>query len=206
MAGAGFYLVDGLIQGSQEWLNWRKGVIGASDAPTIMGENPWERDAHLLKEKLGLVAPFAGNAATREGQRLEPVARNLVSQKYGVDLRPVVIQDGEIPYIAASLDGLTAENNCIFEIKCGEKAYLYSKMRRAIPPYYRAQLQHMMMVSGHAELIYAVYRPSQPLLTYEVKRDESYISRLRRAETAFMDRLSARGHKAQQKFVGRRAS
>ena len=33
-----FYLIDDLEQGSSEWHDWRKGVIGASDAPKIMGE------------------------------------------------------------------------------------------------------------------------------------------------------------------------
>ena len=48
-----FYLIDDLEQGSREWHAWRKGVIGASDAPKIMGENPWGSRASLLDEKLG---------------------------------------------------------------------------------------------------------------------------------------------------------
>lgn len=49
-----FYLVESLTQGSSEWLAWRKKVIGASDAPTIMGENHRESADHLMREKLGL--------------------------------------------------------------------------------------------------------------------------------------------------------
>ena len=70
-----FYLIDDLEQGSTEWLNWRRGVIGASDAATIMGENPWASSRRLLEEKLGLHRSFSGNAATREGHRLEEFAR-----------------------------------------------------------------------------------------------------------------------------------
>ena len=66
-----FYLIDDLEQGSSEWRAWRKGVIGASDAPKIMGENPWGSRSSLLDEKLGLVREFQGNAKTREGNSLE---------------------------------------------------------------------------------------------------------------------------------------
>lgn len=199
-----FYLIETLSQGSSEWLKWRRGVIGASDAPTIMGENPWQSDDYLLKEKLGLVRPFAGNDATREGQRLEPSARSAISKAFGTKLNPAVIQDGEIPFIAASLDGLSAGNDQIFEIKCGEKAYAKTKSQQEVPHYYLAQLQHMLMVSGHKRLIFAAFRPGQPLVTLEVKRDKSYIDRLRKTETKFMKRLTDKGHGAQDKFVGRR--
>lgn len=198
-----FYIVENLVQGSEKWLAWRKRVIGASDAPTIMGENPWENVGRLSDEKLGLTRPFAGNAATREGQRLEPEARSAISTKFGVNLRPTVIQDGEIPYIAASLDGLTADNDQIFEIKCGQKAYERTRSRREVPSYYMAQLQHMLMVTGHKSLVFAVFRPKQPLIQLEVLRNESYITRLRRTEVEFMERLKRRGHTVQDSFVGR---
>lgn len=198
-----FYIVENLVQGSETWLAWRKRVIGASDAPTIMGENPWESAGHLSSEKLGLSRPFAGNAATREGQKLEPEARSAISTKFGVSIRPIVIQDGEIPYVAASLDGLTTENDQVFEIKCGKKAYERTRSRREVPSYYMAQLQHMLMVTGHKSLVFAVYRPGQQLIHLDVFRNESYITRLRRTEVEFMEQLKRRGHKAQDSFVGR---
>ena len=198
-----FYLVESLLQGSPEWLAWRRRVIGASEAATIMGENPWESAEHLLREKLGLERPFAGNEATREGQRLEPTARSALKKAFGVKLSPAVIQDGEIPFIAASLDGLSSDHGQIFEIKCGKVAYAKTKAQKAVPHYYSAQLQHMLMVSGHKTLIFAAFRPGEPLVTLEVKRDKSYIVQLRQTEARFMERLVARGHSAQDKFVGR---
>lgn len=201
-----FYLIENLEQGSSKWLAWRRKVIGASDAPTIMGENPWESADHLMREKLGLEKPFAGNDATREGQRLEPSARSALAKAFGVKIAPAVIQDGEIPFIAASLDGLAADNSQIFEIKCGVKAYAKTKSQREVPHYYAAQLQHMLMVSGHKSLVFAAFRPGEPLVTLEVKRNKSYIERLRKTEQKFMDQLVARGHGAQDRFVGRRVS
>ena len=103
-----FYLIDDLEQGSAEWLDWRRGVIGASDAATIMGENPWASATKLLEEKLGLHQSFGGNAATREGHRLEEFARESLEKKYRHKIMPTVVQDSKDPFLAASLDGIDA--------------------------------------------------------------------------------------------------
>ena len=63
-----------LVQGTRAWHDFRRSVIGASDAPTIMGENPWKSAAELLREKHSQADPWAGNAMTRRGSELEPAA------------------------------------------------------------------------------------------------------------------------------------
>ncbi|MGL4541596.1 MAG: lambda-exonuclease family protein [Polymorphobacter sp.] len=45
-------------QGSTAWLHWRHGGIGASDAPALMGENPWKRPARLFTEKTTPLKPY----------------------------------------------------------------------------------------------------------------------------------------------------
>ena len=45
------YIKVSIQQGTKEWLEWRSQGIGASDAPAIMGENPWKRPETLLQEK-----------------------------------------------------------------------------------------------------------------------------------------------------------
>ena len=197
-----FYMVNGLIQGSHKWHQWRRGVIGASDAPTIIGENPWKSEKYLMREKLGQTKPFSGNSATREGHQLEPIARKTLSEDFCIDFKPAVIQDADIPYLAASLDAISDDGELICEIKCGEKAYDFTKTKNKVPPYYMAQLQHMMMVSEHQSLVFAAFRPRLPLVTIQVDRDDSYIERIREAEISFMDELVSRGHQAQDSFAG----
>ena len=197
-----FYLIDDLEQGSTEWLDWRKGVIGASDAATIMGENPWASSRRLLEEKLGRHRAFSGNAATREGHRLEEFARDLLIKRYRHKIMPTVVQDSKDPFLAASLDAICSDYENIFEIKAGVKAYEYTKETREVPEYYKAQLQHMLMVTEMSSLIYAVYRPDKPLLTLEVFRNDSYIRKLRKNEKEFIQELADRGHNIQNQFVG----
>ena len=197
-----YFELVGLEQGSDEWRHWRKGVIGASEAPTIMGENRWQSANYLLEEKLGLKAEFSGNAATREGNRLEIDARRLLSGKFNLELAPSVVQDGNVPYFAASLDAIDKRHTQVFEIKCGAKAYELVASKREIPTYYYGQLQHILMITQLDKIFYAAYRPYLELLTMEVPRNEVYISRLRETEEAFAESLRRRGHKLQLEFKG----
>ena len=198
-----FYLIDDLEQGSREWHAWRKGVIGASDAPKIMGENPWGSRSSLLDEKLGLVREFQGNAKTREGNSLEGDARKSLEAKFKIKLKPTIVQDSKEPFLAASLDAICRAHENLFEIKAGVKAYEHTKMTKSVPDYYIGQLQHMLMVTEMESLTYAVYRPDKPLLTLEIYRNDSYIKRLRKKEKEFVQELVNRGHDVQYQFIGR---
>jgi putative phage-type endonuclease len=198
-----FYLIDDLEQGTDEWRAWRKGVIGASDAPKIMGENPWGSRESLMNEKLGLVPEFKGNSKTREGNSLEGDARDSLVKKFKMKIQPTIVQDSSEPFLAASLDGICNKLENIFEIKAGVKAYEYTQINGSVPSYYIGQLQHMLMVTQMDSLTYAVYRPGMRLLTLEISRNESYIKRLRKKEKEFVEELAENGHDVQFRFVGR---
>jgi putative phage-type endonuclease len=198
-----FYLIEDLEQGTDEWRAWRKGVIGASDAPKVMGENPWGSRESLMNEKLGLVPEFKGNSKTREGNSLEGDARDSLAKKFKMKIEPTIVQDSSEPFLAASLDGICNKLENIFEIKAGVKAYEHTQINRSVPSYYIGQLQHMLMVTQMDSLTYAVYRPGLQLLTLEVNRNESYIKRLRKKEKEFVEELAENGHDVQFRFVGR---
>lgn len=201
-----YYELPNLEQGSDEWRRWRRRVIGASEAPTIMRENRWQSAQYLLDEKLGLNAEFAGNAVTREGHLLEKEARRLLVTKFQVELGSTVIQDGEVPYFAASLDAIDKKHTQVFEIKCGAKAYEMVASKREVPSYYYGQLQHILMITQLDKIIYAAYRPYSQLLTLEIGRNDSYIARLRDTEEKFADSLRSKGHKLQSEFKGNQIS
>jgi putative phage-type endonuclease len=197
-----YYEISDLVQGTETWKAWRQRVIGASDAPVIMNENRWSSPQYLMEQKMGIRQSFGGNAATREGHRLEDAARRLLINKYEVQLAPSVIQDGKTPYLAASLDAINKSHTRVFEIKCGEKTYSLAASRKEIPIYYMAQLQHILMISQLEKIIYVSYRPYEPLVVIEVGRDEKYIERMRVAEEEFANRLTNSGHQLQSEFRG----
>jgi putative phage-type endonuclease len=197
-----FYLVDDIEQGTAKWLQWRRGVIGASEAAIIMGENRWKGRQQLIDEKRGLIEPFKGNDVTREGNLNEPFARAALERKYKEKLSPTIVQDIHEPFLAASLDAINSSKNQIYEIKCGARTYETVEISRKVPSYYVAQVQHMLMVTQMESLIFAAYRPQEPLITFEVFRNDSYIRELRRKEKDFIKELEGHGHKIQYEFRG----
>lgn len=189
-----FYRDNDLEQGTHAWRMWRRSVIGASEAATILGENPWSKSQKLFEEKLGLRPEFQGNAATREGQMLEPYARAAVSEYLEVELEPAIAQSAEHLFIAASLDGIDTSSQTLIEIKCGVKSYEESAATGMVPRYYMAQLQHQLMVTRIDMLHYVAYRPERPLIVIPVLRDGTYINRMLDAELRFAASLRDEGH------------
>jgi putative phage-type endonuclease len=179
------YIVVDLLQGTGEWLSWRNNGIGASDAPIIMGENPWQTVDALLREKRGLAKPFSGNAATRRGSELEPEARRKYEKIKGISVNPVCLQSTKFTWMRASIDGFSVDRRTVLEIKCGESVYSKVASTRKVPGYYRGQLQHIMSVTGLSSIDFFCYLPSRDPICLNVRRDESYIARLISAEQAF---------------------
>ena len=195
-------MVDDIEQGTEEWLEWRRGVIGASEAAIIMGDNRRKGRQQLLDEKRGLVEPFRGNDVTREGNLNEPHARAALAKKYKQKLTPTIVQDFHEPFLAASLDAINRSKDRIYEIKCGARTYETVEISRKVPSYYVAQVQHMLMVTQMESLIFAAYRPQRQLITFEVFRNDTYIRELRRKEKDFIKELQRHGHKIKSEFRG----
>ncbi len=135
-----------LVQGSQEWLDFRRTKRMASETPAIMGLSPWQKPKDILKAKRGEDAK--ANYAMRRGQELEPVARDVYQGIVGL-LRPAVFVSGDY---GASLDGIDLFNELIVEIKCPMKGKASDLWKQAengeIPSHYAMQMQHQMMVTG----------------------------------------------------------
>lgn len=185
---ASFTIIE-LKQSSREWLEWRHKGIGASDAPTIMGENPWKSTNDLLREKCGPVRDSAKNEAMTRGTLLEPEARSRYITRTGNVVCPACLQNNKHIWMRASVDGISKDGNTIVEIKCGESAYKRTSQNRCVPDYYYGQLQHIMAVSGLESLDFLCYLPGRPELLLQVVRDEKYIKRLISAETTFWNNI-----------------
>jgi putative phage-type endonuclease len=181
-----------LQQGTDAWRQWRNGVIGASDAPIIMGENPFKSRKVLLNEKRGVTEPLRGNQATAIGNLLEPIALKNYQQQTGLNVVPAVLESRGRPWQIASVDGIDAENHRVLEIKCGEKVYLHTRRYLTPPRYYVGQLQHTLAVTGYAEIDFYCYWPHHEPVLVSVKRDDAYIQRLIQAEIEFLGLMKMR--------------
>lgn len=180
-----FKIIEDLVQGSEEWHQRRNSGIGGTDAPVIMGENPWKSSKYLLEEKLGLRKRFEGNEHTRRGISLEPLARSAYEKITKIKLEPAVLQSNKLNWQFASTDGINVQKKKIIEIKCGIKAYEYTAKNNTAPPYYHAQIQHILCVSGYESLDFFCWLPDNEPVLVNIERDDDYIERLIKEEFKF---------------------
>ena len=82
------YKTISLTQNTPEWLEYRKGHVGASDVPIIMGLSPWRTRYQLLLEKKGKLPGQKENASMRRGHEMEEAARHKAQEVLGVSLFP----------------------------------------------------------------------------------------------------------------------
>jgi putative phage-type endonuclease len=172
-------------QGTPEWLKWRHNGMGASDAPVVMGENPWKTADELLREKRGPARESFQNAAMARGTLLEPEARRLYTSRTGRSVHAACLQSSKYAWLRASVDGITAEGDSVVEIKCGESVYRKTSQYGCAPDYYYGQLQHILAVTGLQSIDFWCYLPGLPELLVPVQRDEKYIEELLKAEFEF---------------------
>jgi putative phage-type endonuclease len=177
-------------QSTDEWLSWRRGGIGASDAPVVMGLSPWQKDGELLLLKTGQQTERPANDAMQRGKRLEPMARLAYVKHTGIDVAPVCVQSRAHSWMRASLDGLSADGRHVLEIKCpGEKDHRLAASG-SVPEKYFPQLQHILAVTGLGEIYYWSFRFDHTVLL-KVDRDEAFIADLVEKEAAFWTRVCA---------------
>lgn len=167
-------LVD-LEQGSQEWLDFRKGKVGASDASVIMGINPWKTPRQLYDQYIsGESTPV--NAAMRRGTALEPAARDLFNIRMGKVFKPVVAVSESNEWQFASLDGMSDDGD-IVEIKCGNAELHRQALEGIIPIYYMAQIQHQISVCNPRKAYYCSF-DGKSIVVLEVNKDPHFIEDL----------------------------
>ncbi len=148
-------------QGSDSWLEWRRGGIGSSDAPCVMGCDPYRSRNDVLLEKLGQGKPVIVNIAMELGTKWEPAARALHYFETGLEMEPAELVHPEFSYLRASLDGYL-EGDHFLEIKyMGEKNFdLIAKTQTPLEHHW-VQIQHQCLVTGMDRCTYIPYTLSE---------------------------------------------
>lgn len=179
--------MSALIQGSREWLEFRRNKVGASDAPVIMGESIWRTPYQLWQEKLGLVELITTPHMQR-GLDLEETARQAFENETGNFVFPKVKVSDTYPWMMASLDGIDIEGKVAVEIKCPGVYDHKSAVEGTIPKKYFAQLQQQMVVFNLDQISYFSYTHYSTAHII-CKRDENYIKSMIPKLKDFHDRL-----------------
>lgn len=172
-------------QQTQEWLQFRKNKIGASDAPIIMKQSPWKTPYQLWREKMDLDEPES-NFAMNKGHEMEPIARKTLEDKLGMPLFPSVKLHNERSWMMASLDAISFDECTVAEIKCPGKDDHASALAGQVPEKYFPQLQHQIEVCG-VEMVYYFSFHGEENALLKVYRDDKYIKRLINEEEKFLE-------------------
>lgn len=95
----------------EEWLANRTQGIGASEAGTVLGLNPWESPYQLWRRKKGLDKPQEENFAMRAGHYLEDAVSKFYADETGAYIiknttEDFTIVDTERPWLRVSPDRL----------------------------------------------------------------------------------------------------
>lgn len=165
-------------------INFRRHVIGGSDANTIMSGNT-EAIMRLWEEKTG----------KRESEDLSHVLQvqlGAFTERFNVlwfqrETGRVVTHQGaeylsmEHPIMACTLDGMTDNEQTVFEAK---HVSAFAKPDEVLAKY-MPQLHHNMIVTNAKHAVLSVIFGNHKYETFEVDLDADYAAALIRAETEF---------------------
>ncbi len=166
-----------LVQGSPEWLAFRKGKLSSSKLPVILGISPYQTPLELWEEELGLREPKPSSRHMEDGLKAEDAARNYFYQNTGITVEPAVFQKKDNPLFIASLDGYNEEKGVVLEIKNNNMDFHEMAISGKIPEFHFCQCQNHMYVTGLSHCHYLSWRPSNPKVVI-IPRDEVFINRM----------------------------
>ena len=177
-----------LAIGSPEWHEFRKSGIGASEVGAVLGVCPWKSPVDVWLEKMGRVAPFAGNAATYWGNLLEDLVAKEYAKQVGLkvrrfnytlrrgvmiaDIDRLVHPDGKLPAVQ---DRIVTDR--AMDAKTSRDRSLWSD---GLPMSYEAQgLSYMAVMPTVTRMDFAcLFMAERDLGIFPLDRDESSIAEI----------------------------
>lgn len=159
-----------------EWLQWRRGGLGGSDAAAIMEVSPWCTRFQKFEEKVYGVES-EDNAAKAFGRAKEEGARRDFEKLMGKSFFPTNLERTDIPWLKASLDGLTVSGLYAVEIKKTSREDHELAKKGQVTPKYFPQCQHILNVVPSLETFYFYSSPADGSkgAVVEVARENLYI-------------------------------
>ena len=179
-------ILDDLEQGSDLWLDARRGIITASVVGQLI--TPQTVKAASNDKSRALVAQLAAERITGRSESVfvnddmmrgtlhEPFARDRYAEVHGVEVQQVgfAIRDDFGFRLGASPDGLVGEEGGV-EIKCPRaKTHIQTILTDAVPVYNMAQVQATLLVTGREWWDFVSFCAGLPLYTKRVHPDPKW--------------------------------
>jgi putative phage-type endonuclease len=175
-----------LVQNTDEWLEWRKTGLTASDAAVLLGTSPYKTPYQLWQEKTGRVIPpdLSNNPFVQWGNAKEPSARIAAEEHFDeIYLPALCAEDSSNPILKASFDAVR-ENGEPVELKCPQKKQFNEvKTKGKESDFYKLyypQVQFQICVSGAKAGYLVVYSPKDngEIVVIRMNRDDYLIDEM----------------------------
>lgn len=181
-----------LVQGSDEWLKARAGILTASTIGKLIAPKTLKPASNetarglvgtLVAERLtGWVEPTYPTRAMERGTWDEPLAREAYAKHTGVTVTEVGFMTREYKHadqtftLGYSPDGLVGDTGLI-EIKSrSQKVQLQTILSGEVPVENMAQLQAGLMISDRDWIDYVSFCGGMPLFIKRIKPDPAWVS------------------------------
>lgn len=200
--GGGLKVHADLIQGSDEWLQARCGLLTASEmrlilTPTLKAASNDKEHQHLyelLAQRItGYVEPSYISDDMLRGMDDEAEARRLYAEQYGpVETVGFMTNDQWGFTIGYSPDGLVGDDGLI-ECKSRRQKYqIQTFCDDEVPTDYVMQLQTGLLVSGRKWIDFVSYSGGLPMFVKRMWPDEKIQAAILEAATGFERNLSSK--------------
>ncbi|MDN5963015.1 lambda exonuclease family protein [Acidipropionibacterium jensenii] len=191
-------IYDNLTQGTDEWLEARRGIVTASvvgQLITTRTMKPANNDTSrglmmtLLAERItGFIDPVYVSEDMLRGTMEEPIARQAYADHTGTEVKQVGFmawEDIGDTHLGYSPDGLVGDDGLI-EIKSRRpKKHVKTILEDRVPPENVAQIQCGLLVSGRAWLDYVSFCSGMPLWIKRVYPDDQWADAIMSAVAKF---------------------
>ncbi|KKM07286.1 hypothetical protein LCGC14_1735490 [marine sediment metagenome] len=181
-----------VFQTEAEWLKFRKGGIGGSEAPTILGVNPYQSPLDLWAEKRGLVEGKEQTEQMAWGRRLQKA----ITEGYEEETKRKVMDQGihtfvnkKHEFIRYSADGLILQGPgdltpWIFEAK-NTGHYTVQEIEDELPLHFQVQVQHGLFCLGLQMASIAILIRGNQLRWKDIERNDAFIEQMIEKEREF---------------------
>ena len=187
-----------LVQGTDQWLEYRRNGLGASEYPAVSGvDGAYQTREEVIRGKLGLetkkLSDFTKKAFDT-GHRIEQEVRQDLNTKEGFDFVPAVCEYVSIPRMFASLDGYDVSKGIILEVKSTSSKDIIAQIQNGfVPAIYESQIQYQLFVTGmlSAKLV-VVNVNTNDRYTFNIPADSSKFPEIEITAQEFLADLDTR--------------
>ena len=174
-----------------DWLQFRKKIIGGSDVGAILGFNKYRTALDVYYDKINSAVERIENPKMIAGKRMEQPIAEWWADETGLQCIPDLDEDGnqvvrihpDYDFLGVTLDRIILPNgdrdHGVLEIKTASE-YAEGDWMEGPPLSYYAQILHQISVTGWQYGEFALLRGGWDFRRFVIERDDEFIEMMNR--------------------------